>query len=338
MISFCLAYERFPLISPISCPWNYQGSICGKVAAWAAFFFIGWTFHIPKVISRGYEILINRGKVHSIGNNTLSNNVISKGLAAFDSADVNGIVNGIYMTTNETDLAVTRQLLREHPRPSRETIHIGCAAWHNLDIICERKSSYGLIFDFNPENANFIRKTIEIIAASDSREAFKQGIANYLNSLEGVQRKLFFHWDQLETPPERVVRELSREGSWLHSEETYRYIKSLVSNNRLVAINEDITNVEKFSEVRKFLDRNGIAIDTLYLSNICNFMKTSANKNAFMESVKRLVNRDSIFINCPTRRQKNTNDVILLKQKAILGREILSGSFDPAKLFEEIIP
>jgi hypothetical protein len=261
-------------------------------------------------------------------------------LAGFDNPSVKGEINGIYITTNETNLSATHQLLKDHPRPSGEQqlIHIGCATWYNFDIMCERKSSIGLIVDFNPENAKFIKKTIDIINISESRHLFKQNMIEYLNSLKGKSRGLFFHGDQKGLPTERIERELQREGSWLQSEENYFFIKKLASKEGgLVAITEDITNFDKFSSIRKFLDQKNIVIDTLYLSNISNFMDSDKKRNSFVKSIKQMLMRDTIFINCPKLKQQTTNQVTILHQKPILGKEVLIDSYDTKKLFEEIV-
>lgn len=313
-------------------PWNYKPNTGRKLASWAAFVIVGWI--CCSAARRVYQGLKARGKIYSIGKRVLFRDPISQALAGFDNSRVKGQIYGIYMTTNELNLPATNQFFREHPRPGTRTIHIGCATWHNLDIMCTRRSNYGLIVDFNPKNAEFIRKTIDIINSCDSRNDFKQAMVNYLNSLVSAEKKIFFHPDQRGLPTDRIEMELSREGSWLQSEENYLFIKELVANGRLIAITENMTNFDTFSRIRKFLDSNNITIDTLYLSNICNFITTASDRISFVKSVKLLLDLDTIFINCPKLRKSNTSDVLILHQKTVLGREILARSYDTTKIFE----
>jgi len=259
-------------------------------------------------------------------------NPISTSLAKFDNLTVKGQVNGLYITTNETNLAATDEFLKAHP-PREQTLHLGCANWYNFDIMCKRKSNYGLIVDFNPKNAAFIKKTIEIVKASESREVFTSTIITYLNSLHGKERNLFFHGDQQGLPTDRIEKELCREGSWLENEESYAFIKNLASNEQIIAITENITNHKKFSKIREFLDLNHILIDTVYLSNICNFMQTKDEKEAFSKSVTNIVDNNTIFISCPKIKQSN-NQTKILHQHSILGSEILEKEFDHLLLFE----
>jgi hypothetical protein len=258
------------------------------------------------------------GKVHSLFKKHLQDS-ISETLPTFDNSSVRGQINGIYITTNESDVLATRQFLREHPRPSNEirTIHIGCATWHNFDIICERRSDYGLIVDFNPKNAEFIKKTIDMVNASESREVFTKNMITYLHSLEGENKGVFFHADQQGTPTERVEKELLRDGS-------------------IVAITEDITNSENFFQLRKFLDREKVFIDTLYVSNICNFMRTDSKKESFVKTVSQMLNNDTIFISCPKLRRRDDSHATILHQRPVLGREVLASSFDKEAVFEKI--
>ncbi len=254
------------------------------------------------------------------------------GFAIFDNIAVRGQVNGLYITTNEKNLEATNLLLTNHPL-RKNTIHIGCASWHNLDIMCKRKSDFGLIVDFNPENAAFIKKTIEIIKKFASREDFVSNMIAYLNSLRGKERDIFFHKDQYGSPTDRIEKELLREGSWLQNQKNYEFIKNLASNNKITAITEDIKNHEKFYNIRKHLDTHEILIDTVYLSNICNFMTTKEDQESFTKSITHLVDSKTLFINCPKIKYKNGSQRSL-HQHTILGKEILKKPFNPLLLFE----
>ncbi|HEY4832297.1 MAG TPA: hypothetical protein VIH61_07040, partial [Waddliaceae bacterium] len=260
----------------------------------------------------------------------------SNSFAKFDNLAVRGQVNGLYITTNEKNLAATDQLLATHPL-RENTVHIGCASWHNLDIMCKRKSNFGLIVDFNPKNAEFIKKTIEIVQVSESRNVFVSNMIAYLNSLEGKERDIFFHKDQDGLPTGRIEKELLREGSWLQNQESYEFIKNLASNDKITAITEDIKNHKKFSEIREYLDAHHILVDTVYLSNICNFMKTKGDQESFAKSITHIVDSDTLFINCPRIKHTDCSPTTILHQHTILGGEILEKSFNQSLLFEIVL-
>lgn len=317
-------------------PWKCKKSIGEKIAVWAAFFFISWICYPIYGLHKLCGYLKGRGKIPTENRIYILKDPISQSLANFNNERINGQINGLYITTNETNLSATTQFFKDHPQQNdqKPTIHIGCAAWHNFDIMCARKSSYGLIVDYNPKNATFIKKTIDLINSSDSRDSFKQSMIHYLNSLKGKERKLIYHADQRGLPTDGIEIELSREESWLGSEENYLYIKKLASNDRLIAITEDIRNSEIFYRIRKFLDRNNITIDTLYLSNICNFMTTGRDRNLFTKSIKNLICNKTILINCPKIRQSSTSGTLILHQICTIGSQILSRSYNTTKIFE----
>lgn len=121
----------------ITAPWDYEGSTLEKVTLWAAFFFVGWISYPLAAIARVYH-WINQ----DIEDLTYTN-PISQTLANFNNSRTSGQVNGLYITTNETNLDTTRQMFAEHPRPLSDiqTIHISCATWRNFDIMCARRST-----------------------------------------------------------------------------------------------------------------------------------------------------------------------------------------------------
>lgn len=301
------------------------------VAILLSFTIIGLVAVIPGIVEWNWQA--NQDSKSSPVVNINDANSTSNPFSRFDNLEVRGQVNGLYITTNEKNLAETDQLLTTHPL-RENSIHIGCASWHNLDIMCKRKSKFGLIVDFNPKNAEFIKKTIEIVQASESRKVFVSNMIAYLNSLEGMERDIFFHKDQDGLPTQRIEKELLREGSWLQNQESYEFIKNLASSDRITAITEDIKNHKKFSEIREYLDAHHILVDTVYLSNICNFMETVDDQESFAKSITHMMDSDTLFINCPRIKHTDGSPTTMLHQHTILGGEILEKSFNQSLLFE----
>ncbi|MBA3722550.1 MAG: hypothetical protein H0W88_09140 [Parachlamydiaceae bacterium] len=319
--------------------WDIKQTTAIKIGFFAALFFIGYLGYTLYNKFRTYKQQKIGGGISSFTKKILYKDPLLEKLLCFNNPNVTGQINGIYITSNETNLSTTQKLLLEHPRSINDkSIHIGCAAWHNFDIMCTRKSNYGLIIDFNPENAKFINKTIAIINSCETRDDFKQTMINYLNSLEENERALFFHSDQKGIPTESIESELLRDGSWLQSDDNYSYIKEIVSQGHLIAITENITNHTQFGKIRNFLDENDIVIDTLYLSNISSFMQTTNDKNEYEKSVKQLLHKDTIFINCPKLKRFNPLHITILNQNPVLGNAVLATTYDTSQLFEVCDP
>ncbi len=152
-----------------------------------------------------------------------------------------------------------------------------------------------------------MEKTMELVKLSDSRELFVQKMVGHLNGLQGEERRVFFHKDQTGLPTERIEKELRREASWLGSDENYRFVRQLACDERLVALTEDITHWETFSQMRAYFDKSGLVVDTLYLSNICQFMRTPAKEEAYKKTVECLQSKETLLISCPIVKAGETN-------------------------------
>lgn len=66
-------------------------------------------------------------------------------------------------------------------------------------------------------------------------------------------------------------------------------------------------------------------------------MNTVSKKDSYVRSIKQMLHKDTIFINCPKICQRNNTNATILHQKSILGREVLVDSYDTAQLFEELL-
>ncbi len=260
---------------------------------------------------------------HALINMKLLEDPVTTALRGLHNSNCSGIVHGIYLSTNETDLQVTRDFLTATPTPN-QGCHIGCAGWHNFDIMATRMSAYGLILDFNPQNKRLIEATLSVITHSSTREEFATKMGAYLD--RGLIK--FCHksppLNQSLTAKEEMMIEFNREGSWLSKEETYQYIRSLALNDKIAAITEDIRNTRRFVDIPELLNQFGITIDTIYLSNICIFMKDGEDKQAFASTLQTLIDPNTIVINCPSKTEASfagENISNPLQQFAMLGGE-----------------
>lgn len=75
------------------------------------------------------------------------------------------------------------------------------------------------------------------------------------------------------TSPEHEIdlHAATREG-WLANEDRYQFIRRLVLSNKIVAFTADITHHDSFQEIHQLLQDNGISVDTLYVSNVHNYI------------------------------------------------------------------
>jgi len=230
---------------------------------------------------------------------------------------------GLFITSNEIGLKKSKKSLQDKPQVSN-SCHIGCASWHNLDIMAQRKSSFGVIFDCNPLNKELMEKTFEILEVSDTRQIFQTKMLQYLKSVP----KDRFGWNRKErVHEEKVKRHLTKNGSWLSSDENFEFIKSLCREGKIIPISETIQNSSTFKKLAKILKKNSLVVDTVYLSNMRAFMKSPKKRKGYVRSLNALISDDTLVIHCP-RKAKGKDDKDLsirdfsLRQEVIKGKEL----------------
>ena len=228
-------------------------------------------------------------------------NPLSKRLRAWNDPDCKREIVGVCITTNEEGSKEIREILKQTP-PVPKSCHIGFSGWYNFDIMAVRRSTYGLICDCNPNNKVFIEKTLEILRNTPSRRSFVNQMARFV-SWQDLYGGRHFSPNPNRTAlnvEEEVKNELTREGSWLESDETFHYIRGLAMEDRIAAITVDIRDTARFRTITQIYRDNFTAIDSLYLSNICGYMSKEEDKRNFASTVHVLVDPETFVINCPT--------------------------------------
>jgi hypothetical protein len=191
----------------------------------------------------------------------------------------------VFVVTNESGLNASKEILSKKPK-IENSCHIGCAGWHNFDIMSLRKSSYGVIFDYDPQNKILLDITLKVLKKSLTREEFIKDINEYIDFIN----------IKLDTSVERIKKELNREGSWLYSEESFNYIKKMASEGSIATFTVDILDTAIFKELGGLLGYH--CIDTVYLSNMRVFIKLD-DRNTFLTSLHHIVSDNTSIINCP---------------------------------------
>lgn len=193
----------------------------------------------------------------------------------------------VFVVMNESSHEHSRAILEKESKPAN-SCHIGCGGWHNFDIMSLRKSDYGVIFDYFPQNKYFIDITLKLIVQSENR----------FNFIERMNEYLKFNKIPLDTSHDRIRTEINREGSWLSSDKLYEHIKSLALQNKIATFTGDTLNEKVFRSLSSLLKESNYNIDTVYLSNIRAFIRES-DKPKFINSISSIVQNDTLVVHCP---------------------------------------
>lgn len=265
-------------------------------------------------------------------NKSISHDPIIQKIEGLNNFSVKGNLAGIYISTNESNFRGVQTILAQEER-KENACHIGFSGWYNLDVVATRRSSYAVVCDFNPQNQKFLAKTLHLIKESSNREEFVNNMVEYLDkstiSFSPNLNDDLPEYSEGYSPQEEVRRELTRDGSWLASDEKFEYIKTLAENDKFALITEDVRNTKTFKKIAKILKKNRLQVDTLYLSNISKYM-SGKDRNKFVKTVEALSPNDSIIVNCPIIRSFEGKPYSVYQQ-IFHGKEIKA---NPELLFE----
>jgi hypothetical protein len=225
-----------------------------------------------------------------------------------ENSEIHGNIHGVYIFTNEIplseqDIEILNGYKKEKDLSNR--CHVGCGAFYNFDLICLRKSTYGLLFDFNQNNKKFIELALALIEQANTREEFVEQL------IEVIKPN---HYEGYDDPITRLKAELHRKESWLGSPENYLYIKGLAEKKLISAMTQDINNAADFRKMVSHLEALGIEIDSLYLSNIYAYVE---RKN-FYDFLSALTGASPIILHC----HRELHDLSLPREKRRLKQYI----------------
>lgn len=169
-----------------------------------------------------------------------------------------------YITCNEQNQQSVLKLLAsqsaEVVKGSR--LHVGFSVWFNLDVIATTKPDYAVLFDIDPAVLHFVYPSIQkAITSANSREEF-------INHLVSAVEK-----DPLMSPIAGSLKtdlsELSQSGyGFLASEDNFQFVKAKFAANAIYFGQMNLAIEDNIDLLMKWIKENHLQLDTLYLSNI----------------------------------------------------------------------
>src|SRR3972149_4886337 len=160
-----------------------------------------------------------------------------------------------YIFCNEQLQTEVIQMLQE--RDIRAGVHLGFSGWFNFDIMAATIPSKALVCDINKRMLDFYEVFQSVLLSSSNREEFVEKLQKSLD-----ERSDYFDNGYLWQLP----GELTREGSWLSSDEGFAFIKELHQSNRVEYRFLDATGDATI--FNGFRSEFGDLIKTVYASNI----------------------------------------------------------------------
>lgn len=235
-----------------------------------------------------------------------------------------------YIGTNEIISANLRK--SEH----NKKCHIGVSGWHNFDIIAQTYPNHAIIFDYNINQVKFMKWSIYYVNENVTRDKFLDHILSHIKSTvenqeREVQRKIsqqpngcieqltyqfssndirfypnlsldpsyslyhqnFFNQKNIPLFEAEIRFEMIRINSWLSNDQSYNYVRQMIKNDKIAILCLDARNLEPIS---RLLNENFFLVDTFYISNVADYMKTEKDKNKLIENVNMITSNETKII------------------------------------------
>jgi hypothetical protein len=186
----------------------------------------------------------------------------------FVSADVRFV-------TNETQKdAVLKELIQADGKGSG--ILIGATGLLNLSIAVARRSQGLVIVDINRNTRLFWDRVREVILSpATTRRNFMPDLLEKLKA-DPVLGSRTINPEISQTSVERMTQET---GSWLASDETFAFVQGLFMGGLVTAVVMDWLDPQNVRILSEQMRKNGLRVDTLYISSIWEAVTGTGNVN-----------------------------------------------------------
>ncbi|MFH1800783.1 MAG: response regulator [Candidatus Omnitrophota bacterium] len=183
---------------------------------------------------------------------------------------------------------VIRQLQRE-PRKGAQHIHIGFSGLENLNFVVARDSGGFLWMNRNGNMRRVFEETRKIIIAE------KADRFDFVKRMKEIFSYEPPYWDSRGFS-QRMDEELMRPGSWLSSDGNFEKVQRLFRESKVLFIEADASNASFMKSLQEIFNAEGIRVDTLFLTNIPDWIKNEGREAAFFEAMSVLGDSNTLVI------------------------------------------
>ena len=202
----------------------------------------------------------------------------------------------VYVGCNELQQTETLHYLMLTPSsiPQERRVHLGFSIWFNFDLISITKPAYTIICDYDTKAIDIFEAIGKGLVHCEDRVSFAEYFtkflsdnSNHLFSLEPTEVHKIFN----------VRNELERSDSWLYKEERFQFVRELHLKGHTLFLNLDITDEEGvFNQIQHWMEENRLILDTLYASNIIEWLHTDHKKQVYLKNLKMVSSDKTRFI------------------------------------------
>lgn len=197
------------------------------------------------------------------------------------------------------DWRLMLRLLSHTPKAQgHNSLHIGFSGFLNLDIMAERKSEFGILLDINDRTAELFKVLAEVITQEESvdNNEFAKAFDNRIAETGDYFRRgmalggIIDSW-------------LNDENSWLGNKDKFKHIRNMFVNERIVFFRADIRQQRSsdetenaFDAIAAWAEKHGVVVDTLYISNIYEWLLRDGETGGFFDNMLRVISEKTVLI------------------------------------------
>ena len=197
-----------------------------------------------------------------------------------------------FLQTNEAVYSHTYDYLAMNRKHGAPTLHVGVSGLQNLDMIAARRSNFGVLLDINP-NMQKVMSVVRDICRSEPKVNRQEFVSAFINRIS-TDPELWDDETKKEFQLSNFQRKAAESWSWLSSEDSFDHVRALFLEDRIISINLNFSNVENVERIARWARQNGVAIDTVYISNIFEWnMSENAKK---LVSLARVGREDTLIL------------------------------------------
>ncbi len=227
---------------------------------------------------------------------------------------------GVFVNTNEGKSKETLEEASKYPVLAGKVL-LFTSGFFGLDLASARgknsgsesRIEYVVCVDNNPNVERFWRGISQILVDSSSRIQAIDKIASFLlanNKVISPKSHYFVGYEILSsysftrTMVFRIKKDIMEGKSWLSSDESFDHIKSIFAGRKFVFIRADLSEKEVTGTIAKTLRAQGLFLDCIYMSNVCEYTEHYSNIEKFrsaMDQFKLSSKEDTYFVDTEPR-------------------------------------
>lgn len=269
----------------------------------------------------------------------------------------------IYLTSNEYLQEETIRNLQQKQFnfiPGKQRAHLGVAGTFNFNIAVGTQTEFIIMGDANPEMVKVNKETIRLLGVSQNQDDFLNALVDFC--LTYIKSKdLCYGACSAQTAPSKdrkayntlrvsnswvvndqnqMVKEYNQDfrfttiikkaftepGGLFTNENAFSYLQQLAREDRIIAIDLDLTDQSQTTQVKELMIKRGLQIESIYLSNVEEWITLNAPDkiSSYYDNIRILTDGHETALIVGHAEIKKEKDFLNIQQRVYFSSELPS--------------